>query len=72
MAAEAHGSDLVHVVVLLSAGVIAVPIFKRLGLGSVLGKLRNRPIWNRFLSAPKAPTRSIACRGCSGWATRCC
>ena len=39
MAAEAHGSDLVHVVVLLSAGVIAVPIFKRLGLGSVLGYL---------------------------------
>ncbi|TWG93823.1 glutathione-regulated potassium-efflux system protein KefB [Mesorhizobium sp. J18] len=39
MAAEAGGSDLVQVVALLAAGVIAVPIFKRLGLGSVLGYL---------------------------------
>ncbi len=41
MAAEAisHGVDLVQVVALLGAGVIAVPIFKRLGLGSVLGYL---------------------------------
>ncbi len=40
MAAEAqHGTELVHVVALLAAGVIAVPIFKRLGLGSVLGYL---------------------------------
>jgi len=40
-AAEAagHGIDLVPVVVLLAAGVIAVPLFKRLGLGSVLGYL---------------------------------
>ncbi len=38
MAAEAqHGTELVHIVALLAAGVIAVPIFKRLGLGSVLG-----------------------------------
>jgi glutathione-regulated potassium-efflux system protein KefB len=37
MAVEGSGSDLAQVVVLLSAGVIAVPIFKRLGLGSVLG-----------------------------------
>ena len=37
MAVEGSGSDLVPVVVLLSAGVIAVPIFRRLGLGSVLG-----------------------------------
>ena len=37
MAVEGSGSDLAHVVVLLSAGVLAVPIFKRLGLGSVLG-----------------------------------
>ena len=36
----AHGGiDLVQVVVLLAAGVIAVPIFRRLGLGSVLGYL---------------------------------
>src|SRR5262249_41620396 len=31
--------DLVHVVALLGAGVVAVPVFKRLGLGSVLGYL---------------------------------
>jgi glutathione-regulated potassium-efflux system protein KefB len=37
MAVEGAGSDLVPVVVLLTAGVLAVPIFKRLGLGSVLG-----------------------------------
>ena len=36
----AHGGvDLVQVVALLAAGVIAVPLFKRLGLGSVLGYL---------------------------------
>ncbi len=41
MAAEAahHGVDLVPVVALLAAGVIAVPLFKRLGLDSVLGYL---------------------------------
>ncbi len=38
MAVE-QGSELVKVVVLLGAGVLAVPIFKRLGLGSVLGYL---------------------------------
>lgn len=36
---EAHGNDLVRVVALLAAGVVAVPIFRRLGLGSVLGYL---------------------------------
>ncbi|MFD6319950.1 monovalent cation:proton antiporter-2 (CPA2) family protein [Methylorubrum thiocyanatum] len=41
MAVEASGaaSELVQVVALLAAGVIAVPLFKRLGLGSVLGYL---------------------------------
>lgn len=39
MAAEASGGDLVQVVALLAAGVISVPIFKRLGLGSILGYL---------------------------------
>jgi glutathione-regulated potassium-efflux system protein KefB len=39
MAAEAHGPDLVRIVALLGAAVVAVPIFKRLGLGSVLGYL---------------------------------
>jgi glutathione-regulated potassium-efflux system protein KefB len=38
MAVEAAGgSDLVQVVVLLGAGVVAVTLFRRLGLGSVLG-----------------------------------
>ncbi len=39
MAAEASGPDLVGVVALLGASVVAVPLFKRLGLGSVLGYL---------------------------------
>jgi glutathione-regulated potassium-efflux system protein KefB len=39
MAAETAGSDLGHVVALLAAAVVAVPLFKRLGLGSVLGYL---------------------------------
>ena len=44
MAAEAvthaaEGLGLVHVVALLAAGVIAVPLFRRVGLGSVLGYL---------------------------------
>jgi len=34
-----HGSELVKAVVVLAAGVIAVPLFKRLGLGTVLGYL---------------------------------
>ncbi|MDO8387723.1 MAG: monovalent cation:proton antiporter-2 (CPA2) family protein [Polaromonas sp.] len=38
MAVES-GSELLKVVVLLGAGVLAVPLFKRLGLGSVLGYL---------------------------------
>jgi len=40
-AAEAaqHGVDLVPIVALLGAGVVAVPLFRRLGLGSVLGYL---------------------------------
>ncbi|BDG72882.1 monovalent cation:proton antiporter-2 (CPA2) family protein [Roseomonas fluvialis] len=39
MSAESHGPDLVSVVALLGAAVVAVPLFKRLGLGSVLGYL---------------------------------
>lgn len=39
MAAEAGGAQLVQVVALLAAGVVAVPLFKRIGLGSVLGYL---------------------------------
>jgi CPA2 family monovalent cation:H+ antiporter-2/glutathione-regulated potassium-efflux system protein KefB len=37
--AVAHGPDLLSIVSLLAAGVIAVPLFKRIGLGSVLGYL---------------------------------
>jgi glutathione-regulated potassium-efflux system protein KefB len=38
MAAES-GTELIQVVALLAAGVVAVPLFRRLGLGSVLGYL---------------------------------
>ena len=37
--AVAHGIDLIPVVALLGAAVVGVPLFKRLGLGSVLGYL---------------------------------
>lgn len=39
MAAEAGASDLLKVVILLGSAVVAVPLFKRIGLGSVLGYL---------------------------------
>ncbi|WP_128513800.1 monovalent cation:proton antiporter-2 (CPA2) family protein [Tabrizicola thermarum] len=39
MATESAGVDLVSVVTLLGAAVVAVPVFKRIGLGSVLGYL---------------------------------
>jgi glutathione-regulated potassium-efflux system protein KefB len=39
MAAEGQSTELIQVVALLGAAVIAVPLFKRLGLGSVLGYL---------------------------------
>ena len=39
MSSEAHSNSLIAPVVLLAAAVIAVPIFKRIGLGSVLGYL---------------------------------
>jgi len=39
MADAATGLDLGHGVVLLAAGVVAVPVFRKLGLGSVLGYL---------------------------------
>ena len=39
MAAEQGGTNLVQVVALLGAAVVAVPLFRRLGLGSVLGYL---------------------------------
>jgi len=39
MAAEAVGMNLGHAVALLAAGVVAVPLFRKLGLGSVIGYL---------------------------------
>lgn len=39
MSAEGSGSELIQAVTLLGAAVVAVPVFKRLGLGSVLGYL---------------------------------
>jgi glutathione-regulated potassium-efflux system protein KefB len=39
MAVESSAIDLLDVVVLLGAAVVAVPVFRRLGLGSVLGYL---------------------------------
>ena len=39
MAVEGSSSDLVQVVALLAAGVVSVPIFKRMGLCSILGSL---------------------------------
>ena len=39
MSAESGASQLVSVVALLGAAVVTVPIFRRLGLGSVLGYL---------------------------------
>ncbi|MEG8121947.1 monovalent cation:proton antiporter-2 (CPA2) family protein [Xanthomonas hortorum] len=39
MSQAAESSDLINVVVLLGAAVVAIPLFRRLGLGSVLGYL---------------------------------
>lgn len=52
------GVDLIQVVALLGAGVVAVPLFKRLGLGSVLGYLAAGlalgPFGLRVVSDPEA------------------
>jgi glutathione-regulated potassium-efflux system ancillary protein KefC/glutathione-regulated potassium-efflux system protein KefB len=39
MAADGNTSQLVGIVTLLGAAVVGVPLFKRLGLGAVLGYL---------------------------------
>jgi len=56
--AAAHGVDLVPIVALLAAGVVAVPLFRRLGLGSVLGYLAAGlllgPFGLRIVSDPQA------------------
>ncbi|MDO5639146.1 MAG: monovalent cation:proton antiporter-2 (CPA2) family protein [Neisseria sp.] len=57
MAAEGAG-ELVRVVILLGAAVVAVPLFKRLGLGSVLGYLAAGllvgPFGLKFFDDPQA------------------
>ena len=52
MAAEASGSDLIQVVALLAAGVVAVPIFKRMGLGSILGYLAAGVVIGPYILGP--------------------
>jgi glutathione-regulated potassium-efflux system protein KefB len=57
-AAAASSIDLIQVVALLAAGVIAVPLFKRAGLGSVLGYLAAGlaigPFGLRLIADPEA------------------
>ncbi|MGU3496882.1 monovalent cation:proton antiporter-2 (CPA2) family protein [Xanthobacteraceae bacterium A53D] len=56
--AEPTSSELVQIVTVLGAGVIAVPLFKRLGLGSVLGYLAAGvvlgPYFLRVIGGPEA------------------
>ena len=59
MAAEGS-TELVKVVALLGAGVIAVPLFRRLGLGSVLGYLAGGLIIGPF-GFGCSPTRRPSC-----------
>jgi glutathione-regulated potassium-efflux system protein KefB len=58
MAVETSSSELIPVVALLAAGVVAVPIFKRMGLGSILGYLAAGvvigPFGLRIFSDPEA------------------
>jgi glutathione-regulated potassium-efflux system protein KefB len=58
MAAEASGVELGQAVALLAAGVVAVPLFRKVGLGSVLGYLTAGVIVGPFgfgvLSDPEA------------------
>lgn len=39
MTTEHHGIDLLPIITLLAVAVVAAPLFKRLGLGAVLGYL---------------------------------
>ncbi len=56
--AAGQGVDLFQVVGLLAAGVVAVPIFRRIGLGSVLGYLAAGlvigPFGLRLVTQPEA------------------
>ena len=58
MAAEVSGSNLVEVVALLTAGVVAVPIFRRMGLGSILGYLAAGSASPGLIEFPKASASS--------------
>lgn len=77
MAVESHGIDLLPVITLLAAGVIAAPLFKRLGLGSVLGYLAGGiaigPFGLRVFTDPRSiPSWNSGLRPCvrpaSTWA----
>ena len=67
MSVPAEGNQLVNVVVLLGAAVVAVPLFKRLGLGSVLGYLAAGlaigPFGIGFFRSQVHPARRRAGRG---------
>lgn len=67
MAAAESGTELVKVVVLLAAGVIAVPLFKRLGLGSVLGYLAAGSPSGRSAWASSAMRRPSCTWPSSAW-----
>lgn len=45
MSQPAESSELINVVTLLGAAVVAIPLFRRLGLGSVLGYLAAGSDW---------------------------
>jgi glutathione-regulated potassium-efflux system protein KefB len=57
--AAAHGVDLVPVVALLAVGVITVPLFKKLGLGTVLGYLAGGLLIGPFGLAVVSDPQSI-------------
>lgn len=62
MAVEGSAGDLVKVVTLLGAAVVAVPLFKRIGLGSVLGYLAAGWPSARSASAPSPIPRPSSTR----------
>jgi Kef-type K+ transport systems, membrane components len=69
MAVEGGGEQLVKVVALLGAAVVMVPLFRRLGLGSVLGYLSAGLLIGPFGLAG-SPTRRRSCTWPS-WAWSC-
>ena len=61
MAVEGSAGDLLNVVVLLGAAVVAVPLFKKLGLGSVLGYLAAGLAIGPFGFGVCSPMRKASC-----------